>query len=150
MQCKRGFLLAYLQEQGDWKLQMPGFWQHGAGLGCKVIKLMRHLNCWRMVWWVIKSLDGAINRLVFSLFVSTKDKHWYSNFLVFLSSSESFNWKKERIASSMTKTIFMKTFSVKLFLHFWYTLIAQPSDTDHKWWIPFLTLLSSNNVYHVW
>lgn len=81
--AKEVFFLAYLQVQGDCRLTVPGFWQHGAGLGCKVIKLMRHLNCWRTVWRVIKSSDGAINRLVFSLFVSTKDKHWHGSFLVF-------------------------------------------------------------------
>lgn len=37
---QRDFLLAYLQIQGDWKFPVPGFWQHRAGLGCKVIKLM--------------------------------------------------------------------------------------------------------------
>lgn len=103
-QCWGDFLLAYLQVLGDCKLPMPGFWQCGAGRGCKVIKLMSHLNCWRMVWRVIKSWDGTINRPVFSLFVCRpKANTDTAIFFCFLSLASVSPEKKDRIAFTHTQ-----------------------------------------------
>ena len=137
---------------------MPGFWQREAGPCRKVIKLMRHLNCWRMVCRVIKSSDGVINPLVLPLFVSTKDKPPHTRiFLVFLSSSSAFDSRKWPILFYQTfiLPVFVKT-SQELSPHLWHTVIIEwvvlhwhwSQVTDNA--ALFVTLSFWCNVYYYW
>lgn len=119
-------------------LPVPGFRQKGVDPSCKVIKLMSRLNCWRLVLWVIKSLDGAINRQVFWLFLSNRDKQYRAVFLfTFPLLSTEINIQL-LLQQKILFTVFIKTLLVTLLLHLLYsdyTTCSNLSGTDYEWWM---------------
>lgn len=127
-------------------LPVPGFRQKGVDPSCKVIKLMSLLNCWRLVLWVIKSLDGAINRQVFWLFLSNRDKQYRAIFLfTFLLLSTERNIQL-LLQQKILFTVFIKTLLVTQPAVICLALIT--NDEWQKNW--FMTLSLRSNVHHGW
>lgn len=119
-------------------LPVPGFRQKGVDPSCKVIKLMSRLNCWRLVLWVIKSLDGAINRQVFWLFLSNRDKQYRAVFLFTFPPLSTERNIQLLLQQKILFTVFIKTLLVTLLLHLLYsdyTTCSNLSGTDYEWWM---------------
>lgn len=109
---------------------------------------MSHLNYWRAALWVIKSLDGAINRWLFAVCVDLRQTYTHSCLVALL------------FSSTCNRNVFEFIILVKRlcccsednFALFYDALFTQPCvvliSADRKWWITSRFVENHKTVAH--